>query len=65
MIHETLRPGRLKLVPPEDQIAIWRSDYLAMKDEMFFTKPPEFEDLMGTVRAFQDEFNRKADILPS
>ena len=35
-------------------------DYLTMKDEMFFGKPPEFEDLIGTVREFQDEFNQKA-----
>jgi predicted nucleotidyltransferase component of viral defense system len=57
--YDTLCPGRLKLVPPDEQLGIWRSDYSAMKDEMFFGKPPEFEDLMGTVREFQDEFNQK------
>jgi hypothetical protein len=56
--YDTLCPGRLKLVPPDERLAIWKSDYLAMKDEMFFGKPPVFEDLMETVRAFQDEFNR-------
>ena len=60
--YDTLRPGRLKLVPPREQLAIWKSDYSAMKDEMFFGKPPAFDDLMETVQAFQDEFNRKAEV---
>jgi len=50
----------LKLVPPEEQLAVWRSDYSAMKDEMFFGKPPEFENLIETVRKFQDAFNQAA-----
>ena len=53
---------RLKLVPPEEQLTVWRSDYSAMKDEMFFGKPPAFEDLMETVREFQDEFNQKTGV---
>ena len=28
-----------------------------MKEEMFFGKPPEFEEIIQTVRAFQEEFN--------
>jgi len=59
--YDTMRPGHLKLVPPDDQLVVWRSDYLAMKDEMFFKKPPAFEDLMKTVRMFQDEFNQKTE----
>ena len=58
--YDTLCPGRLRLVPPDEQITIWKSDYAAMKDEMFFGKPPTYEDLMETVRKFQDEFNQKA-----
>jgi len=58
--YDTLCPGRLKLVPSDEQLASWKSDYSAMKDEMFFGKPPEFEDLIQTAKEFQDEFNRKA-----
>jgi hypothetical protein len=58
--YDTLCPGRLKLVPPEEQLSVWRSDYSAMKDEMFFGKPPAFEDLIELVREFQDEFNQTA-----
>ncbi len=58
--YDTLCPGRLQLVPPDEQLANWKSDYTAMKDEMFFGEPPEFDDLIRTARKFQDEFNRKA-----
>jgi len=58
--YDTLRPGRLKLVPPDDQLAYWKSDYTAMKDEMFFGEPPAFDDLIQTALKFQDEFNGKA-----
>ncbi|MBW2049977.1 MAG: nucleotidyl transferase AbiEii/AbiGii toxin family protein [Deltaproteobacteria bacterium] len=57
--YDTLRPGCLRLVPPKEQIALWTSDYRAMKDEMFFGKPPEFEKIIRVVEAFQDQFNRK------
>jgi len=57
--YDTLRPGRLKLVPPDDQLANWKSDYTAMKDEMFFGKAPEFEDIIKTAREFQEAFNRE------
>ena len=60
MDYDTLRPGRLKLVPPDEQLANWKSDYTAMKDEMFFGEIPEFEDLIHTAQKFQDEFNQKA-----
>ncbi len=58
--YDTLCPGRLRLVPPDDQLADWKSDYTAMKDEMFFGEPPEFDELIRTAQKFQDEFNRKA-----
>ena len=55
--YDTMRRGRLRLVPPNEQLALWKSDYAAMKEEMFFGKPPEFEEIIQTVRAFQEEFN--------
>jgi hypothetical protein len=30
--YDTLCPGRLQLVPPDEQLANWKSDYTAMKD---------------------------------
>lgn len=58
--YDTLSPGRLRLIPPDEQLADWKSDYAAMKDEMFFGEPPAFDDLIEIVREFQDVFNRTA-----
>jgi hypothetical protein len=61
--YGTLCPGRLQLVPPDEQLGDWSSDYAAMKDEMFFGDPPAFEDIIRTVKKFQDSFNRKAEAM--
>jgi predicted nucleotidyltransferase component of viral defense system len=58
--YNTLRPGRLRLVPPDVQLADWKSDYTTMQDEMFSGEPPSFDDLIQIVQEFQDAFNRKA-----
>jgi len=58
--YDTLCPGRLQLVPPDEQLGDWKSDYTAMKDEMFLGEHPAFDDLIQIVREFQDAFNRKA-----
>jgi predicted nucleotidyltransferase component of viral defense system len=63
--YDTLCPGRLRLVPPDEQLAVWKADYAAMKDEMFFGKTPEFEDIIQTAREFQDEFNRRSEAASS
>ncbi|MFC2157560.1 nucleotidyl transferase AbiEii/AbiGii toxin family protein [Acidobacteriota bacterium] len=59
--YGTLHPGRLRIVPLDEQLADWKSDYHRMKDEMFFGKTPEFDDLIRTIRIFQDEFNKKTE----
>ena len=56
--YRTICPGSLKLTPTDAQLPSWRSDYQAMKAEMFFREPPEFEDILGTVQTFQDKFNK-------
>lgn len=55
--YDTLRQGSLRLVPPEEQLDEWRSDYSAMKDEMFFGKTPSFDDIIEVASDFQDTFN--------
>ncbi len=58
--YGTLRPGSLKLVPPDGQLQEWRADYNSMRREMFFGEVPTFEDIMKSVAEFQDGFNRKS-----
>jgi hypothetical protein len=55
--YDTLRPGSLRLVPPDEQLQEWRADYNSMRREMFFGEVPTFEDIMKSVAEFQDGFN--------
>lgn len=58
--YTTLRPGALRLVPLPEQEAGWRDDYVAMQAEMFSERPPPFETVLASVRAFETEFNARA-----
>lgn len=57
MDYATLARGRLRVVPPEDQLDSWRRDYAAMSREMFFGAPPSWKDVLATVGRFESEFN--------
>jgi len=56
--YTTLQPGSLRLVPPDEQISMWRSDYHSMRGEMFFGDPPTFDEILRVVGGFEREFNR-------
>lgn len=56
--YATLVPGQLRLLPPDAQMPDWRSDYVNMKQEMFYGKVPSFDSIIDVVRRFQDTFNQ-------
>jgi len=56
--YETLKPGLLRLVPLEDQLSAWRSDYESMRTEMFFGDPPKFDEILRVVGGFERDFNQ-------
>lgn len=56
--YSTLVRGQLRLVPTDDQMSDWRSDYNNMQQEMFFGEAPDFDSVMEKVRGFQDVFNQ-------
>jgi hypothetical protein len=58
MDYDTMRRGRLRVSPLPEQEPGWRSDYEAMKGEMFFGDPPSFDAVLATVRRFESEVNR-------
>jgi len=60
MDYSTMQRGTLRLVPLDEQIAAWRSDYDAMRAEMFFGTPPTFDEVLAVVRQFEHEFNNTA-----
>ena len=55
--YTTHKPGTFRLVPPEDHLANWRSDYQAMQGPMFFGDTPSFDDLMTAAADFERRFN--------
>lgn len=55
--YATLRPGALRILPDEAQRAAWASDYRAMRQDMFFTEPPAFDEVLRVVGQFEREFN--------
>ena len=57
MDYSTLAPGQLRLIPDENQTADWRSDYAGMQREMFFGEVPDFDEVLATVKVFENVFN--------
>lgn len=55
--YDKLCKGSLRLLPPSEQLPEWGQDYDAMKGEMFFDEPPNFDDVLKTVAKFEAEFN--------
>lgn len=56
----SLRPGSLSLLPRTEHLNVWKRDYAAMRDSMFFEEPPAFEQLLQVVGDFERAFNSKA-----
>jgi hypothetical protein len=61
MDYATLRPGALRLLPPEEQRVAWAQDYAAMREAMFFDEAPNFEDILRVIGEFQNTFNRSVE----
>ncbi len=57
MDYATLRRGTLRILPLEGQMAEWRRDYQAMREEMFFGTVPTFEEIMRVVGDFERSLN--------
>lgn len=55
--QKTLRRGSLRLLPLEEQKMVWKRDYEAMRDAMFFGEPPHFAEVMKVVGDFEKKFN--------
>ena len=51
--YDSLIPSDLVLIPPDDQIDAWRSDYQAM-GPMFIGDPPTFDRLIEDIKHIED-----------
>lgn len=57
MDYGTLKRGTMNPIPKDEHMADWQKDYAAMRREMFFNDPPDFETVLKTVQAFTTRFN--------
>ncbi len=55
--YSTLTKGSLRLLPTQEQMAFWKSDYAAMREPMFFQEVPVFDEILSLVQKFESEFN--------
>ena len=58
--RESLRPGALRIRPRKEHLELWRRDYAAMQETMFFGTSPEFDEILAAVEEFEAAFNRSA-----
>lgn len=58
--YSTHRPGSFRLVPNQEQLTAWQSDYEAMLGPMFFGETPTFEEMIATAAEFGERFNELA-----
>jgi hypothetical protein len=55
--YEDAKKGALRISPPESRVAALQEDYAKM-EEMFFGKPPGFDEMMALLKRWESEFNR-------
>ena len=58
--YDLARPGGLRLVPREERLAALERDYRNM-GVMIFGEPPEFDTIMETLAALEQEMNTQND----
>lgn len=48
--------GTLRIAPPEHRLKSLRDDYKGM-EQMFFAKPPEFDEIVALLKEWESDFN--------
>ena len=60
----SLRPGRLRMTPSAERRTVWRQDYDAMRESMFFGDAPTFDEILSVLAEFERRFNAGNDSVP-
>jgi hypothetical protein len=56
--YEEAVPGALRVAPPEHRLKALKEDYARM-EQMFFGKPPSFEDIIAVLTNWERQFNQQ------
>jgi hypothetical protein len=54
--YDLMKRGTFQVVPRSSRVAEWEADYKQM-EEMFFEKPPDFKNVLETIRQFETKLN--------
>lgn len=55
---DAILKGNLKLIPINEAIRVFRTDYAKMKD-MFFGKIPEYDEMLESIKSKESLINEK------
>jgi hypothetical protein len=61
MDYGSLRLESLGLVPPEETLPSWRSDYEVLAGEMIYGDPPTFREILDNVNQFQNNLRSRKE----
>jgi predicted nucleotidyltransferase component of viral defense system len=56
--YDDAAKGTLRVVPPDHRLKLLRDDYNRMQ-QMFFSEPPEFEEIILLLKQWESDFNHK------
>lgn len=58
--YRTLAPQKLSIVPPKEVLDEWRSDYVAMSQDMIYEETPSFNSLLNEITELNKSINKIA-----
>jgi len=59
--YDTMKPGRFVLIPRDERIDFWRSDYDTLQKEMIVGNAPSFSEILSALRMIQNEMNAERE----
>ena len=56
--YDTLAPKKIKIVPPDYIIALWKDDYETMQETMIYGESLHFNKLIDSIKQLNEKINR-------
>jgi len=56
-----MKPGRFVLIPSDERIDFWESDYDTLRKEMIVGNAPTFSEILSALRMIQNEMNAERE----
>lgn len=56
--YKTLAPQTIKIIPPDNIITLWRTDYETMRETMIYGESLPFNELMDRIKQLNEKINK-------